>query len=63
MLLCRDQNRRAAVYDGTGHMYFIIWHNPLFTITEGDMVYITNLKWKDYFGFELDTTKDTTFSD
>lgn len=54
--------RNAAVYDGTGHMYFTIWHNPLFTITEGAMVYITNLKWKDYFGFELVTTKDTTFS-
>ena len=41
----------------TGHMYFTILHNPLFTITEGAMVYITNLKWKDYFGFAMGEVK------
>lgn len=52
----------AVLYDETGHIFFVAWDNSMFSLSENDMLFITNLRWKDNYGLELGTTRDSTFS-
>ena len=54
--------RNAVLYDISGHVYFTLWQSSMFNLNEGTMLYITNLRLKNYYGIELSTTKNTIFS-